>query len=177
MDRRQKKTRSAILKAFSALLERRRYEQISVQDIIERADVGRSTFYAHFETKDALLKALCSDIFDHIFEGETCEYSSKNEGLKETLAHILWHLKEKQGDVKGLLGSESGELLMQYFKEYLYLLFQKRIGEFHTQAPEDFLLHHLVGAFAETVYWWVKRDMQDEPALVAGYFIDVIETH
>ena len=175
MDRRQKKTRNAILKAFGELLEKRRYERISVQDIIEKADVGRSTFYAHFETKDALLKALCSDIFDHIFEGEACEYPLKNEGLEATLAHILWHLKEHQTNVMGLLASESGELLMQYVKEYLYLLFQKRIKEFQTQAPEDFLLHHLVGAFAATVSWWVKRDMKDEPALVARYFVQVIK--
>ena len=57
MDRRQKKTRDAIFKAFIDLLSKKHYNQVTVGEIIERADVGRATFYAHFETKDYLLNS------------------------------------------------------------------------------------------------------------------------
>ena len=56
MDRRQRKTREAIFSAFTELLSQKDYTQITVGEIIALADVGRATFYAHFETKDYLLK-------------------------------------------------------------------------------------------------------------------------
>ena len=60
MDRRQRKTRQLVLSAFTELLSKKKYSDITVGEIIEKADVGRATFYAHFETKDFLLKELCT---------------------------------------------------------------------------------------------------------------------
>ena len=179
MDRRQRKTREAIFQAFGNLLERKRFENITVQEIIDEADIGRSTFYAHFETKDALLQAMCTDIFHHVFTEELPEEldadkldSSKSLELK--LGHVLYHLRENRLNLKGLLASESGELFMRYLKEHLQDLFERYIDDIQIAVPRDFLLHYLVGSFAQTVSWWVSRDMQPAPETVAGYYLAVI---
>lgn len=177
MDRRQRKTREAIFKAFSVLLQTNRYEHITVQDIIDKADVGRSTFYAHFETKDTLLKEMCGDIFNHIFDGEICDYTNQTAGLQSKLAHILWHLENIKGDVCGILSSQSSDLFMGYLKENLLHLFEMYAGDFKANVPKDFLLNHLVGSFSETIEWWVKKDMYLPPETVAEYFMEVMETH
>ena len=61
-DRRVGRTRKALKEALTDLILERGYEGVTVQDVIDRADVGRSTFYAHFVDKDDLLMAILADL-------------------------------------------------------------------------------------------------------------------
>ena len=67
MDRRQRKSKEAIFRAFIELLSKKDFNEITVGEIIEKADIARATFYAHFETKEYLLKELLEELFCHIF--------------------------------------------------------------------------------------------------------------
>ena len=96
MDRRVNKTRMAIFAAFETLLAEKRYEQITVQDIIDKADIGRSTFYAHFETKDDLLKNTCRNMFDHIFEDHPSSENSHDFSAGTALPEIFAFRKDEQ---------------------------------------------------------------------------------
>lgn len=111
MDRRQQKTRQAIFNAFSTLLERKSFGNITVQEIIDEANVGRSTFYAHFETKDSLLKAMCTDIFQHVFSDDlgkegNHDFSHAGHDFEKELTHILYHLQDNRKNLKGLLSCD-----------------------------------------------------------------------
>lgn len=177
MDRRQQKTRKAIFRAFRTLLEKKRYDHITVQDIIDEADVGRSTFYAHFETKDLLLDAMCSEIFYHIFENDPCPYVGHDYDLESKLSHTLWHIREEKNDLMGILLSDSSELFMVYFKEHVKSMFEMHIDYFKADVPKDFLLNHLTGSFAETVMWWMREGMKTSPENTAKYFMKMTEKH
>ncbi len=176
LDRRQKKTREAVFRALRKLLEQKQYSSITVQEIIDEANIGRSTFYAHFETKDDLLHSLCSDIFHHVFtdllpqEKDTSD--CKNLELK--LGHILYHLKENEVNIKGIIAADGDGLFMEYFKQYLTALFARYTEVLSKDVPEEFLIHHLVGSFAEAVKWWVAQDMMPAPETVACYYMTVI---
>jgi len=174
MDRRQKRTRQAVFAAFTGLLEKKNYSNITVQEIIDQADIGRSTFYSHFETKDELLRALCSEIFDHVFseglEKETThDFSSGEPDIRAEITHILYHLKDSSHYLKGILSSESGQMFMRYFKEYLEKVFEGELDKQETDVPRDYLLHHLVCDFAETVRWWMMHD-QYAPEEISHFF-------
>ena len=109
MDRRIAKTRKAIFAAFDALIVRTDYSKISVQNIIDQADIGRSTFYEHFETKDELLRAKCTDLFEHIFVPggtEATHAFSRNSTFEEKIMHILYHLLDDKKVIKGILASD-----------------------------------------------------------------------
>ena len=179
MDRRQKKTRAAVFQAFSTLLLRKRFEQITVREIIDQANIGRSTFYAHFETKNDLLKSMCTDIFHHVFTEllpqENCgEYAQGLQNLELKLGHILYHLREKKQPLKGILCSESGTLFLEYLKEYLNQLFSLYLSEFDPEIPRDYLLCQLSASFAETVKWWMLQDAGFEPEETAAFYMKFI---
>ena len=179
MDRRQQKTRTAIFQAFNRLLEKKHFNNITVQEILDEANVGRSTFYAHFETKDALLKELCKDIFDHIFSHElhsetSHDFSLSDHGLQEKITHLLYHLKDNKGNVLGVLSGESGELFTRYFKEYLVTMFEQYPDSFAQDVPKDFALNHLVGSLAEAVKWWIGSKMEMPPEELAKNYLKLI---
>lgn len=178
MDRRQQKTRDAILKAFSKLIKEKRYSNITVQEIIDEANIGRSTFYAHFETKDELLRTLFTNIFNHVFADDlksemTHDFSRGNNDLENTLTHILHHLIDSEMNIVGILSSESGELFMNYFKDYLSEIFSQYLDEIKFNAPADFVLNHLVGGFSETVKWWIDNKTKYTPEETARYYTEV----
>ena len=177
MDRRQQKTRDAIFSAFSKLLEKKRYSHITVQDIIDEANIGRSTFYAHFETKDELLNAMCTAIFRHIFsdalEREETHDFSENGNLQARLTHLLYHLKEKQRDISSILSGDSSDLFMRYFKNYLTEMFAKQTTGFISAAPKDYVLNHYVSSFAETVKWWVEKGMSYLPEEIIEFYMNI----
>ncbi|MBP2326311.1 AcrR family transcriptional regulator [Kibdelosporangium banguiense] len=62
MDRRVRRTRELLWRSLVDLLLERGYDKVSVQDILDRADVGRSTFYAHYQNKDDLLTSRFEDL-------------------------------------------------------------------------------------------------------------------
>ena len=63
-DKRVQRTRQALLRAFFGLVLERRYGEIKVADILERSRVGRSTFYEHFSSKDAILASSLTGPFE-----------------------------------------------------------------------------------------------------------------
>ena len=184
MDRRQQKTRAAIFAAFSKLLAEKSYGKITVQEIIDTANVGRTTFYDHFETKDDLLKALCEELFGHIISSAAdCTHThglySEGNAPESVFCHLLQHLQENENNILGLLSSESSEIFLRYFKDSLNELIQKQfIGQDRSanlDIPEDFLVNHISGSFVEMVLWWTRGQMKQTPEELDRYFRAVIE--
>ena len=179
MDRRQRKTRDAIFGAFTRLLEKRAYNQITVQEIIDEADIGRATFYAHFETKDYLLKDLCEELFGHIIDTAIglphghCHYSC-GEKSDSVFLHLLRHLQENDRNILALLSSQNNEIFLQYFKTNLKKLIKTQFADSgrlnSSTLPEDYLVNHISSSFVETVSWWIRRGMRETPEELDEYF-------
>ena len=181
MDRRQQKTRSAIFQAFNRLLSQKSYSRITVQDIIDAANVGRTTFYAHFETKDDLLRELCTDIFDHVVKSArdlsmVHSHMIGSENPVDMVRHILWHLNENSKNITGVLSCESGELFLRYLREYVSQLMAPWLQEIPAvkDIPKDFLLDHISASFVNVIQYWIKCGMAQSPETMCAYFMAAV---
>ena len=190
MDRRQRKTREAIFLAFTELLSEKNFNQITVSDIIERADIGRATFYAHFETKDFLLKELCEELFCHIFDSTHDKHNHEHEhhhehrhifscdAQSDVFTHLFEHLEKNDNQILELLSSENNELFLNYFKVNLLQLVEAQLDNFSSKKagtlPKDFYVNHIASTFVETVRWWVQNKRQQSPQEITEYFFTAV---
>lgn len=160
-------------------MQEKSYEQITVQQIIERADVGRSTFYAHFETRDDLLRALCTDIFEHVFGREPereqeHDFSNAEYDVERQLAHMLWHLRANGRMLPGLLSGQSREAFMEHFRRYVRATFSRLLNDGACAAPREYALNHVVSSFAETARWWLCESEGITPEQMAAAYMALL---
>ncbi len=183
MDRRQRKTRESIFKAFIFLLSKKNFNDITVGEIIELANVGRATFYAHFETKDFLLKDLCAELFDHIFYTEMEENSHKTtlfdcESNDFVFLHLFNHIKKNDNNIGKLLTSKNNELFLEYFKNGVKELVITHLSFFESKKPKivpnDFWINHITATFIETIRVWLNNKMKEPPELITEYFLQLV---
>ena len=183
MDRRQRKTRGAIFQAFSQLLSQKDFSQITVGEIIDNADISRATFYAHFETKDFLLKELCEELFCHIFDAENgvgqdhWHIFECNDGDSAFL-HLCRHLQKNDNNILALLSSQNNELFLGYFRTGLDKFLESHLDQFEAKRSPDiplaFWKSHITTTFVGTLKWWIDNGMRETPEEIVAYFFAVV---
>ena len=174
MDRRQKKSREAIFRAFTELLSEKSVQHITVGQIIDRADVGRATFYAHFETKEFLLRELCRELFDHVFHDRGSALFHC-EAPDSVFLHLFQHIGRNDSNILRLLRCRNNELFLAYFKENLALALRDRTSLFahrrDSRLPEDFWVDHICATFTQTLGWWVEKGLVQSAEEITDYFM------
>ena len=180
MDRRQRKTREAIFKALHNLLSKKSFSKITVQDIIDEADVGRATFYAHFETKEYLLKELCEELFCHIFDvtddrRETHKHVFDCNTNDDFFLHLFRHLMKNDNHILDFFSCEESETFLRFFKSGLTTLVTTQFDKISLSnkeaLPREYLINHISSSFLETLRWWSSGDRKETPEVLTEYFL------
>lgn len=173
MGRQINRTKRAIYSAFSELLNKKKYSQIAIQEIADLANVGRSTVYSHFETKEDILTSMCKDIFENLM---TAGHVTSKEPEAMVVA-LLTHIKENKKVITGIFFSEGMDTFEEFCKQYFSNILEEHLlgkyDEKSTGIPKDYLVNHVIGSFMETIRWWSKNNMKQSPQEIAGYFIKI----
>lgn len=174
-DRRSRRTRLAIYHALQSLMAEKNYERITVQEIIRRADIGRSTFYHHFQTRDEVLRALCADIFTHVFEPEASPIRdaapAPSATLRDKLIHTLSHLSDRELHLSSLLRSDEEGIFLHYFRKYAASILRSYIRAESSGIPEELLLTSCASSLADMLRWWLSGHEEYSACEIADFYL------
>jgi AcrR family transcriptional regulator len=170
-DRRISRTRRLMHEALMALIVEKGYEAVTVQDILDRADVGRSTFYAHYRDKDELLLSSFEHLRSLFEQQQQAILASRRTGKDPEINFVLElfrHTGQHHKLYKAIAGKQSGEMIMKYLHRYIYNLLIGPHSEIMKKrkappVPIEITTHYLVSALLSLITWWLDNNMPYSP--------------
>jgi AcrR family transcriptional regulator len=171
-DRRVRRTRRALSEALIGLTLEKGYERITVQEILDRADVVRSTFYAHYRDKDALLFGC----FDGMFAELTRTVDAMAPGTPLTdparPAEILYqHASENRRVYRALCGRQGGAHVFRHLHRRLGDQLREHLSPHLAAAgcalPADLVADFYANAALGLLAWWIDHDFPHDAAWLA----------
>lgn len=158
-DRRIKKTKKAINEALWELLREKDFEEITVNDIAEKADINRATFYKHFVDKyDWLEKTINDLLHELIIMNDDVLISERHPSADSFLSTFQYF--DQNFEFYSIMLKNKGTLFFQNrFKEILVERFKKR-NRYDTDNSSDldFSIHFATGAIVATIEWWIRNN-------------------
>jgi AcrR family transcriptional regulator len=179
-DRRRRRTRQLLRNAFVELLGEKSYQVISVQDIIERADVARSTFYLHYLDKEDLFLGR-QGIFADKVNQHLAREAHKDQARGSILSTRLWfdHLQGQRDVLKAMIGDEATDVAMKNLRKMVYRDIEGRMKQHllaHKGAsiPPVVLVDYLVSTLMALINWWIRQEMPETPERMDELFQQLV---
>jgi AcrR family transcriptional regulator len=176
-DRRVQRTRQLLREALMALILEKGYDAVTVQEITDRANLGRATFYLHYKDKDELLFTSLEEVLDDLveqmqpFSGGKWRISSAGP-----IAVAFRHAAESAQLYRVILNTQGGtnipERIRSYVATYARQLIESHLKEtgFVPMVPVDVLANHLAGSLIALLSWWLENDMPYPPEEMVGMY-------
>jgi AcrR family transcriptional regulator len=171
IDRRVRRTRELLRNALTSLILEKGYERVTVQDICDRADVGRSTFYAHFQDKEELLLSGFDDLKQELrqaFADHERQTAARdpNPGSWAALAVIKYlagyravsSMLGRRGSVVAL--ARLRRILSELLRDHLQVQLDPTTG---TRVPMEVAVEVAVASLLGLIDWWLDHDRPYSP--------------
>jgi AcrR family transcriptional regulator len=156
-DRRTARTRAAIVAAYNHLVMHRRQDQIRVSDIVERANVGRSTFYDHFTGADDVFMAAVARPLALL--ADAAAGAADAEGL-EPLLHHFWDNRQR---TREMLAGRQSERIARLLAD----LIEAQLGDAPLIIPRRLVAIQLAEAALGLVRGWLMAEAPCPPEALA----------
>lgn len=175
-DRRVRRTKRRLKQALLELIEQGDYDRVTVEDITARADVGRSTFYTHFTSKDHLLFAGFDEWLLSL--ADTVPAVGASDRFRFSLP-LLEHVREQRRFARAVFVGAGDANVRRRFTTLLVELIGRELdrmtpqGSGDTRQLREARAHSLAGAFLGLVSWWIQVGLGPSPETVDRVFQQV----
>lgn len=164
-DRRSKRTRQLVSSAMLELLSEKGYEAITVQDILGRAGIGRTTFYSHYFDKEDVHSSLLEQMLEGMQEQLSVEHGE--QGIVPSL-DLFQHIRQQPKHFQAIADGQSGERLWEGMQTMLGKIIEQALlaASEDTNPPSipvSVVAPYLAGAFLNLLKWWLKSGMTYSP--------------
>ena len=163
MDRRALRTRDALGDALVGLMQERPFKSITVQDVLDRAKVGRSTFYTHYRDKDDLFLSDVEDFWEMM--SSMLERSGEDSNRVAPVRELFGHVAEAKVFREALVASGKVHDVMELGQGQFARSIEQRLIKLSAAqqgvVPGQFAAaaHALAGALFSSLSWWIDRGM------------------
>ena len=170
-DRRVLRTRNKLGDALVELLHKRKFEEVTVQEVLDRAGVGRSTFYAHYRDKEDLFLSDVEDFLELI-----CGVLKKQKASPKRLLpvrELFAHIQEMREFHKGLVRSGKMKEIEELGRGYFARSIEERLQEAGVKMSagrRSAQAYALAGSLFSLLDWWVDKGMKAEPEAMDRLF-------
>lgn len=172
IDRRVVRTRSSLYDALVALIRRKNYDLITVEDILHEANVGRSTFYAHFASKDDLLRRSLERLKVLLLATQRRQESGGVSDQTPSVSRALFEHVAEYADIQvALAGGRGGQIVEAAIEGVLKEVLSASMRLDTTDGlPRDRAVRHIVGTFNTTLRWWFVSGLSVSPQVAEEHF-------
>jgi len=173
--RRKQRTRDQLKASAAALLVEKGYEALTIQDITDRVDLARATFYIHFRDKDDAIWAVVQDSFDELSGALVLELTKTPRSWHfQKLVRVFQYAEQNRGLLTAILGERGHIGLLRRLANYLAQFIQRDLdtGLMRSQpgVPADFAAQFMAGATIQVLSWWLKQPTTYTPEEIAALF-------
>jgi AcrR family transcriptional regulator len=165
-DRRVQKTKASLHTALIGLAREKPYPSIVVKEILDRANVGRSTFYTHFRDKDDLLESGIYDVLRSL--QDLPRRSSAPERLVAFSLPLLRHIDEHRRTAGPRMGREGRATMHAHMEDVLTTVIADQLATAmrvsRAETPMDLVARYVASTFVLVLNQWVENDTEWTPA-------------
>ena len=146
-------------------MKKKKYDEISITEITQKAGVGRMSFYRNFNSKEDIIKKWIENITNNFLENSDINY--KQDNTKDYFTKLFNHLEKYKEYAILIYKANLTHLLKNEFESRILQIYEKEFGSYKS--------YFLAGGIFNVYYYWLMNDCKESPDTIANKLVGFMQ--